>query len=194
MAFVNTGTQRTLNLTVKKTGNDSSVVDPYLTLDGKLAFGTYAQITTDEMQKLSDVDFAARVTAWKIYLQSTYAISDPDMWNDIESSFKYVNGVIVRLYDIGNGTLKTTVKGYVNGGSTFSTKVVDSYGNLIHQFDIYPGTTESSGVSWDPGVTTLQEIIDGGRFQFLDNSTSYNHPTIHLEAVVDINQIYPLPV
>ena len=63
MAFVNNGTQRTLNLTVKKTGNDNSVIDQYLTLDGKLAFGSYAQITQDEMQKLSDVDFATRVAA-----------------------------------------------------------------------------------------------------------------------------------
>lgn len=63
MAFIKTGTQRTLNLTIKKTGNDGSSVDPYLTLDGKEAFGSYAEITADEMQELSDADFTTRVNA-----------------------------------------------------------------------------------------------------------------------------------
>ena len=63
MAFIKSGTRRTLNLTIKKTGNDGLSIDQYLVLDGKDAFGSYAQITQDEMQKLLDVDFAARVAA-----------------------------------------------------------------------------------------------------------------------------------
>ena len=63
MAFIKSGTRRTLNLTIKKTGNDGSSIDQSLVLDGKDAFGSYTQITQDEMQKLSDVDFATRVAA-----------------------------------------------------------------------------------------------------------------------------------
>lgn len=189
-----------MSLSVTKTGNDGSTFvmsptsnPPYLDFDGKNAFGAYPLITEDEMQKLSDVDFAARVAAWKTHLQTTYATSDPNMWNDISASFKYTNGVVVRLYDSGGGVVKTTVKGYVNDGHTFSTKITDSYGNLRHQFNINPGSTESSD-SWLLDGVTLQGIIDGNLFKFLDNSTSYNHPTLHLLAFVDINSIYPIPV
>ncbi len=105
----------------------------------------------------------------------------------------YLKGVVVRLYALADGSFKTTVKGYVNGGNTFSTKIVDSNGNVRHQFDIYPGTTESVD-SWNSSGTTLQQIIDYNLFVFLDGTTSYNHPTIHLSAFVDIDQVYPIPV
>lgn len=200
MAFVNTGTQRSMSLSVTRTGNDNSTTimsptsDPaYPDFDGKHAFGTFAEITEDEMQKLSEEDFATRVNGWKAYLQATYAVSEPNMWDDISASFKYANGVVVRLYDAGGGAVKTTVKGYVNNGHTFSTKITDSYGNLRHQFDINPGSTESSD-SWILDGVTLQSIIDNNLFKFLDNSTSYNHPALHLFAFVDINSIYPIPV
>lgn len=202
MANVNTGTQRSMMLSVTKVGTDATSVvvnsstPGYAYLDGRNAFGAYALIDDTALGLLSDADFAARVAAWKTHVQSSSTTNDPDMWADITTpdSFIYVNGVVVRLYDIGDGTFKTTVKGYINGGSTFSTKVVDGNGNLRHQFDINPGTTESSGASWNSGGTTLQQIIDGNLFKFLDNSTSYNHPTIHLTAFVDINKIYPIPV
>ena len=68
MAFVNTGTQRSMSLSVTRTGNDNSTTimsptsDPaYPDFDGKHAFGTFAEITEDEMQKLSEEDFATRV-------------------------------------------------------------------------------------------------------------------------------------
>lgn len=61
MAFVKTGKLRTLNLTIKRTGNDGSVIEEYLVLDGKSAFGAFPTITTDEMQKMSDYDFTTRL-------------------------------------------------------------------------------------------------------------------------------------
>lgn len=61
MAFVKTGKLRTLNLTIKRTGNDGSVIEEYLVLDGKNAFGAFSAITTDEMQKMSDYDFTTRL-------------------------------------------------------------------------------------------------------------------------------------
>ena len=61
MEFIKSGTRRTLNLTIKKTGNDGLSIDQYLVLDGKYDFGSYAKITKYELHKLTDVDFAPRV-------------------------------------------------------------------------------------------------------------------------------------
>ncbi len=66
MALVNSGMQRTLNISVAKHGDDNT--DATILLDGKLAFGAYAAITAEAMQQLSEEAFDARVAAWKIYI------------------------------------------------------------------------------------------------------------------------------
>lgn len=70
MAFINDGTQRSMNISVTKRGNDNSTFvmsttsnPAYPDFDGKKAFGTFAEITEDQMQKLSLSDFMNRVYA-----------------------------------------------------------------------------------------------------------------------------------
>lgn len=194
MAFVNSGKQRTLNLTVKKTGNDNSVVDPYLTLNGKLAFGSYAEITQDEMQKLSDEDFADRVAAWKTYLWSTYA-SDVNLQADIEASFKYVNGLVVRL--IGTEVdkqYKTTIYPFL-AQESITSSFDDPYDNTIYSMTIPIGGTNSNVVNLAPESTSTGADIDQDGYFYLDSNEFGNY--LHYTAVVDGaagSPIYPLPV
>ena len=192
MAFVNSGTQRTLNLTIKKTGNDGSSIDQYLVLDGKDAFGSYAQITQDEMQKLSDVDFTARVNAWKSHLQSTYSISDPNMWDDISASFTYVNGIVVRLYRVDADNVKTTIYGAGSHSYPVWTQVVDAQGNTICGFNIYPGSTQSD--SWQNSQLGqfLTDVKNENRFILTSPEFSGGkHVAVYVQTEDDTS--YPIP-
>ena len=108
MAFVKTGKLRTLNLTIKRTGNDGSISDPYLVLDGKSAFGTFSAITTDDMQKMSDYDFNTRLDAWLLYIESEYGLGQT-FGDSAYTARKYAKGQVVRLINPADKQYQATI-------------------------------------------------------------------------------------
>lgn len=201
MALVNTGTQRSMTMSIEKRGNDNSftIMSPtsnpaHPKLDGKNAFGSFALITEAEMQALSDADFTARVNAWKAYIQTEYATSDPDMWDDISGSFTYTNGLVLRLYfDAATGTVKTTIFGGTSTQPIYS-KIIDSTGNTIHSFDIYPGSPVSTtGYGGPGGPGDMQNIKDNDRFVMITSEfIGGKHVSKYVQVQGDTT--YPLPI
>lgn len=84
MAYVNTGTKRSLTFTVtKKIGGVIQVGYPK-EYDGRLAFPSFAALTDVESQQLTTVQYNARLTAFHSYVQSLEPGWDPD--NDFLNS------------------------------------------------------------------------------------------------------------
>jgi len=70
MAYVNTGTKRSLTYTVTKTVGGVPVAGTGGTYDGRLAFLTYAALTQLEAQQLTDLQFSTRLAAFHDYVES----------------------------------------------------------------------------------------------------------------------------
>ncbi len=193
MAFVNSGTQRTLNISVLKTGNDNS--SETILLDGKLDFGAYDLITTDQMQKLSDVDFAARVDAWKLDLQSTYATSDTNLWTDISASFKYVNGVVVRLISLVNKQYAITTYP-IDLQESISMVIEDPYENDLYTLTIGVGFNLSNVITLkEASTSTDQDIESINSAEFAKSKFgTFLYYKNYCDLGVGIPIQYPLPV
>lgn len=194
MAFINNGSQRTLNLSISKTGNDGSISDPYLELDGKDAFGLYTLITTDEMQKLSDYGFSSRVAAWKSYLQTTYAESDPDLWGDISDSFKYVYGVIVRLVTPTSKQYQLTTYP-VMVSESISLTIEDPYENDMYTMTIPGGSNTSNIISLKVASTSTDQDIETTNATVLATDSFGTY--LHYQNASDLGNggpiLYPIP-
>ena len=70
MAYVNTGTKRSLTFTVTKTVGGVPVAGTGGTYDGRQAFLTYAALTDVEAQQLTDSEFSTRSAAYLAYVES----------------------------------------------------------------------------------------------------------------------------
>jgi len=93
MAYVNTGTQRSLTFTLNKTvGGDQSLSYPK-EYDGRLAFPGYAAITDVEAQQLTDVQYAARLAAFIAYVQSIEAGFDATDFTNASTAVNLVDCV-----------------------------------------------------------------------------------------------------
>lgn len=188
-----------MNISVTKRGNDNSTfvmsttsTPAYPDFDGKKAFGAFAEITEDQMQKLSLSDFMNRVYAWRTHLQETYQTSDPNMWDDISPYFKYVRGVVVRLISTNiNKQYKATIYPEIAQEAITAT-FEDPYDNISYQMTILPNAHTSDVVNLSTeSPTTDEEIGQGGGFQLV---TPEFGEYIHYYATEDIIQtIYPIP-
>lgn len=70
MAYVNTGTKRSLTFTVTKTIGGVDQIGYPISYDGRLAFLTYAALTNVEAQQLTDTQYSTRHTAFAAYIES----------------------------------------------------------------------------------------------------------------------------
>ena len=83
MAYVYTGTKRSLTFTLTKTVSGVNQVGYPKTYDGRLAFPGYAAITDTEAAQLSESQYNARLAAFQTYVESIEAgfDSSTDMSN-----------------------------------------------------------------------------------------------------------------
>lgn len=70
MAYVFTGNKRSLTVLVTKKDAGGTIVGYPNEYDGRLAFGSYSAITDDQMQKLTDSEFATRLAALYAFIES----------------------------------------------------------------------------------------------------------------------------
>ena len=86
MAYVFTGTKRSLTFTVTKTIGGEVQVGYPKEYDGRLAFPGYAALSDSEAQKLTDIEFDTRLNAFYAYVQSVEPGWNPvtDMTNEAE--------------------------------------------------------------------------------------------------------------
>ena len=75
MAYVNTGTKRSLTFTFTKTIGGSTVIGYPKTYDGRLSWGNflYPAITDEQMRQLTDAQYSARKLAFLSYVESLEA-------------------------------------------------------------------------------------------------------------------------
>ena len=194
MAYLNTGTQRTLSISVAKHGDDNS--NTTLLLDGKLEFGAYAAITAEAMQQLSEEAFDARVAAWKIYLQDFYTISEPNLYNNILSSFKYLKGVVVRLIGVGVKQYKITTYPLLVQ-EIVTVKLEDPFDNLNYTLTIPIGSHSSNICTFsndsntdDRGIVDIMGLLVLQTPEF----GTYIHYMLLYDLGVGIIPQYPIPV
>ncbi|MBQ4278365.1 MAG: hypothetical protein IJC16_00230 [Rikenellaceae bacterium] len=76
MAYVNTGMQRSLTFTLTKKVNGTTVSTT--NYDGRLAFGSYAQISDTELASMDEAQYLARLEAFKAYVEGIEADLDVD--------------------------------------------------------------------------------------------------------------------
>ncbi len=83
MAFVYTGTKRSLPFTLTKTVGGVTQVGYPKSYDGRLAFPGYAAINDTEAAQLTESQYNTRLAAFKSYVESVEAgfDSDTDMTN-----------------------------------------------------------------------------------------------------------------
>ena len=72
MAYVNTGTKRSLTFTFSKTVGGSTVIGYPKTYDGRQSWGDslYPAITDEQMRQLTDAQYTARKIAFLAYVES----------------------------------------------------------------------------------------------------------------------------
>ena len=72
MAYVNTGTKRSLTFTVNKTVGGVAVIGYPKTYDGRLSWGDplYPAISDTTARQLTDSQFTARLNAFHLYVES----------------------------------------------------------------------------------------------------------------------------
>lgn len=201
MALVNTGRRRSMSLYITKKGTDNSNVvmsttstPSYPELDGKNAFGAFPLITSEGMQELSDADFTARVNAWKLNIQSEFAGSDPDMWDDISGYFKYTTQQLIRIINAGSSSplsLKATIYPY-QAQEAISCRVVDPYDGSVYIMSIPVGASTSNPVIFAQGSTTLIEQLDGVYSPTIQSPIP--GAIMAYDILVDEVGTYPLPI
>ena len=79
MAYVNTGTKRSLTYTVTKTVGGVTQIGYPVEYDGRLAFLSYAALTDVEAQQLTDSQYSTRLAAFAAYVESVEAGFDSDV-------------------------------------------------------------------------------------------------------------------
>lgn len=201
MALVNNGNKRSMVLWITKNGTDntSTILKPttsvqHEVLDGKKAFGGFAEITDSQMQELSDIDFQSRVDAWKINIQSAYSATDPDMWNDISGFFKYSRIQIVRVVEVGLLSpinILATIHPYV-AVENIQVNVEDPFNNHRYTLTIPVGSSSSDIVAFDAGSTSNIQSIDNPLLTYIQspNPGAFMGYDVFVES--DVSLHYPI--
>jgi len=79
MAYVNTGTKRSLTFDVTKTIGGVIQMGYPIPYDGRLAFSSYSAITDLEAKELTDSQYNTRLAAFIAYVESIEAGFDADV-------------------------------------------------------------------------------------------------------------------
>ena len=194
MAFVKTGKLRTLNLTIKRTGNDGSISDPYLVLDGKSAFGTFSAITTDDMQKMSDYDFDERLDSWLLYVESEYNLGQT--FSDSSSvAKKYAKGQVVRLINVGHIQYQATIYPSI-ALQDLTITIEDPFDNMTYVMEIPEGSHSSNIITLSVESTSTSVDLDQYSINMTELTKSYLGADMYYVNFSDlgIGEIqYPLP-
>ena len=194
MAFVKTGKLRTLNLTIKRTGNDGSISDPYLVLDGKSAFGTFSAITTDNMQKMSDYDFGERLDSWLLYVESEYILGR-EFGDSAYIARKYAKGQVVRLINPADKQYQATIHPSI-ALQDLTITIEDEFDNITYVMEIPEGSHSSNIITLDAESTSTAVDIDQYSANITELTRSYLGNDMYYVNFSDlgIGEIqYPLP-
>lgn len=194
MAFVKTGKLRTLNLTIKRTGNDGSISDPYLVLDGKSTFGTFSAITTDDMQKMSDYDFGERLDSWLLHVESEYILGR-EFGDSAYTARKYAKGQVVRLINPADKQYQATIYPSIALQDLIIT-IEDPFDNITYVMEIPEGSHSSNIITLDAGSTSTAVDIDQYSANIIELTKSYLGDDMYYVNFSDlgIGAIqYPLP-
>lgn len=194
MAFVKTGKLRTLNLTIKRTGNDGSISDPYLVLDGKSAFGTFSAITTDDMQKMSDYDFGERLDSWLLHVESEYILGR-EFGDSAYIARKYAKGQVVRLVNPADKQYQATIYPSI-ALQDLTITIEDPFNNITYVMEIPEGSHSSNVITLDAGSTSTAVDIDQYSANITELTKSYLGNDMYYVNFSDlgIGAIqYPLP-
>lgn len=194
MAFVKTGKLRTLNLTIKRTGNDGSISDPYLVLDGKSAFGTFSAITTDDMQKMSDYDFGERLDSWLLHVESEYILGR-EFGDSAYIARKYAKGQVVRLVNPADKQYQATIYPSI-ALQDLTITIEDPFNNITYVMGIPKGSHSSNVITLDAGSTSTAVDIDQYSANITELTKSYLGNDMYYVNFSDlgIGAIqYPLP-
>lgn len=209
MALVNTGTRRSMTMVITKKGTDNSTVvmsptstPAYPALNGRAAFGSFQYITEEEMQELSNVDFNTRLNAWKLNVQSEFALSDPDLYDDISDRFKYSTEQLVRIYDTGLTSLPLTIAATIYPTVAQEDIVVGLFevsNGINYTFTIPAGSSSSTGSRLSV-FDTMDDIDQGlttGDYEIYINSystgTSLETTIARYTVILDPRNSYPIP-
>lgn len=194
MAFVKTGKLRTLNLTIKRTGNDGSISDPHLVLDGKSAFGTFSAITEDNMQKMSDYDFNTRLDSWLLHVESEYSLGQT--FSDSSSiAKKYAKGQVVRLINPADKQYQATIYPSI-ALQDLTITIEDPFDNITYVMEIPQGSHSSNIITLNAGSTSTAVDIDQYSANITELTKSYLGSDMYYVNFSDlgIGAIqYPLP-
>lgn len=194
MAFVKTGKLRTLNLTIKRTGNDGSISDPYLVLDGKSAFGTFSVITEDDMQKMSDYDFGERLDSWLLHVESEYILGR-EFGDSAYIARKYAKGQVVRLVNPADKQYQATIYPSI-ALQDLTITIEDPFNNITYVMEIPEGSHSSNVITLDAGSTSTAVDIDQYSANITELTKSYLGNDMYYVNFSDlgIGAIqYPLP-
>ena len=194
MAFVKTGKLRTLNLTIKRTGNDGSISDPYLVLDGKSAFGTFSAITTDDMQKMSDYDFDQRLDSWLLHVESEYILGR-EFGDSAYTARKYAKGQVVRLINPADKQYQATIYPSI-ALQDLTITIEDEFDNITYVMEIPEGSHSSNIITLDAESTSTAVDIDQYSANITELTRSYLGNDMYYVNFSDlgIGEIqYPLP-
>lgn len=194
MAFVKTGKLRTLNLTIKRTGNDGSISDPYLVLDGKSAFGTFSAITEDDMQKMSDYDFNTRLDTWLLHVESEYNLGQT-FGDSAYTARKYAKGQVVRFINPADKQYQATIYPSI-ALQDLTITIEDPFDNITYVMEIPEGSHSSNIITLDAGSTSTSADLDQYSINITELTKSYLGNDMYYVNFSDlgIGAIqYPLP-
>lgn len=175
-------------MNVTRTGEDGSTSS--FVLDGKIDLGGgFGAITDEQLAALTDEQFDARIEQWKVYVQSTYAQTEPSLYEEIYPGFAQLKGVVVRLYKLsGNEAFATTYPVNINGlielsfsdggGTTRNLQITDntSYSQVV-------SAAGADASAWSNFQATNIQNPDGLYYEYyIQNDLSYNkHPNIVIQ-------------
>lgn len=167
MAWVNSGYERSLKVTITKTGSDNSTT--IINEDGRQAFGSYPSLTTDEFKQLTLDSFNLRLDAWKSYLLNKYASSDSGLYASIPftNTRREMKEVAVMSVQGTQGSeIIAILRGVINNNNLYEAPqelvVTFKDGNLTTRtLTIHPGQRNSSSIIYTTqGEGSVQDITD----------------------------------
>jgi len=84
---------------------------------------------------------------------------DPDMYDDIQQSFKYANGQVVRLVTPGLKQYQITIHPLV-ASENLSITIKDPFDSSVYIMEIPEGSINSNTVTLSVGSTSLDNDIE----------------------------------
>jgi len=178
MPTIKTGRLRSLTMNVTRTGEDGSTSP--LTLNGKIDLGGgFGAITDEQLAALTDEQFDARVEQWKVYVQTTYAQSEPNLYEEIYPGFSRLKGLVVRAYNLwtDDGKMFATIYPTTLEAQTLNISLKDSVNNTV--------STTITGGNWYPeNKPAAVGISDLWSNMTVSVTGSYNGADIYYEAYI----------